>query len=83
MNKQQVSSHCKIVLTHKYKAKIAQTEINSIVDIFYNEGNPQLSISETLKHYQLMLEGLWSVPVEKAVIQPKKKGIFRDWTRTW
>ena len=82
MNKQQVLSHCTVVLAHKYKATVDKEVINKIVDTFYKEGDPQLSISETLKHYQLMLEGLWTLPVEK-IPQPEKKSMFRDWTRTW
>jgi hypothetical protein len=82
MDKQQIVSHCKIVLTHKYKSTIDGSTIIKIVDTFYKEDDPQVSISQALKHYQLMLEGLWKLPVE-ASTEVKQKSMFRDWTRTW
>lgn len=84
MNKQQVLSHCNIVLTHKYNSVVEGSTLTQIVDTFYIDGDPQQSISKTIQHYQLLLEGLWKLPIlDKVVTQPEKKSMFRDWTRTW
>ncbi len=83
MNKQQVLAHCKIVLTHKYKSSVDGSTIIKIVDTFYKEDDPQQSISKTLEHYQLLLEGLWTLPIEEDK-QPKPQfSMVRDWTRRW
>ena len=85
MNKQQVLSHCNIVLTHKYNSVVEGSTLTNIVDTFYVDGDPQQSISQTIRHYQLLLEGLWELPFEEdtALSQKPPTSMLRDWTRTW